>query len=77
MRVIEQSLDSQSQSSVDESRLPSRGGRRGGPTVGTSAPVTPALDEAHDAAGPGRIAFSLQVPASYVPPPLFRPPRAG
>ena len=77
MRVLEQNSDAQAQSSVDEGRLPSRGGRRGGPTVGTSAPVTPDFAEAIGLKHAGRIAFSLQAPASYVPPPLFRPPRAG
>ena len=77
MRVIEQNSDAQSQPAVDEGPLPSPGARRGGPTVGTSAPVTPEAAEAVGSNGPGRIALSLEVPPSFVPPPLFRPPRAG
>lgn len=76
-RVIEQHADAQSQSSVDEGRLPSRGGRRGGPTVGTSAPVAPDAAEQNGSRRAGRIALSLEAPPSFVPPPLFRPPREG
>lgn len=78
MRVIEQTSDAQSpQSSVDEGTVPSRGGRRGGPTVGTSAPTTPEVSES---AAPQRakgFATALEAPPSFVPPPLFHPPRAG
>lgn len=77
VRVIDRSPDAPAQSSVDEGRLPLRAGRRGGPTVGTSAPTTP---EASELSAPRRIgAFTtaFDVPPSFVPPSLFHPPREG
>jgi len=77
MHVVEQSSDAPMQSSLDEGRLPSRAGRRGGPTVGTSAPVAPEAPEWHAPARTKAFARSLEAPPTYVPPSLFRPPRAG
>ena len=77
MRVIEQSSDAQPpQSSVDEGTVPSRGGRRGGPTVGTSAPTTPEVTESTAPHRARRFATAVEAPPSFVPPPLFHPPRA-
>jgi len=75
MRVVEQSADAPMQSSLDEGRLPSRASRRGGPTVGTSAPVAPEPSALLAPTRTKAFAISLEVPPNYVPPPLFRPPR--
>jgi len=77
MRVIDQNLDAQSQQSVDQRTVPPRSGRRGGPTVGTSAPTTPELTGAIDLRQLTAYSLAPEAPPSFVPPPLFRPPRAG
>ena len=77
MRVIDQSTDGPSQSSVDEGRLPSRAGRRGGPTVGTSAPTAPQASEMTAPRRIGVFAAAFDLPPSFVPPSLFHPPREG
>jgi hypothetical protein len=76
VRTIEQNPDAQSQSSVDEGPLPSRGSRRGGPTVGPSAPSAPEATESVVAVRSDRVATSGEAPPTFVPPPLFHPPRA-
>ncbi|HSQ33062.1 MAG TPA: hypothetical protein VLN49_24580 [Gemmatimonadaceae bacterium] len=76
VRMIDQNSDAQSQSSVDEGRLPSRGSRRGGPTVGPSAPSAPQAIESVMDTRSARIVTSGDAPPAFVPPPLFHPPRA-
>lgn len=75
-RVIEGGSDAQPQTSVNEARLPARGTRRGGPTVGTSAPIAPESSQLVATRGTPFV-VDLEVPPSFVPPPLFRPPRAS
>jgi len=75
MRVLEQPSGAESQSSVDTPRLPLRGNRRGGPTIGPSAPSAPEATESSVTIPPVGIAASREAPPSFVPPPLFHPPR--
>ncbi|HTJ23658.1 MAG TPA: hypothetical protein VL383_14740 [Gemmatimonadaceae bacterium] len=76
VRMIDQNADAQSQSSVYEGRLPSRGVRRGGPTVGPSAPSAPEAIESVVETRSARVVTSGEAPPTFVPPPLFHPPRA-
>lgn len=75
MRVMEHPSGAQSQSSVDTPRLPLRGSRRGGPTVGPSAPSAPEATESWQTIPPLGVAATREAPPSFVPPPLFHPPR--
>ena len=75
MRVMEHASGAQSQSSVDTPRLPLRGSRRGGPTVGPSAPCAPEATESFETISPVGVAATREAPPSFVPPPLFHPPR--
>lgn len=76
VRMIDQNSDAQSQPSVDEGPLPSRGSRRGGPTVGPSVPSAPEPVESVVETRSARIVSAGEAPPTYVPPPLFHPPRA-